>query len=231
MGDATIGTTPGSGENIVTVEITSLNGVSVSTRDIQAVLMMARTGTNSASDVSATNPLWTQIVGTPTVAVVDSTPIQVKPGATNVLRPVITGSTSPGYAIGDIVGGEITITNAARNTGWGLKLNRVNLFSDDNFTPVLDLMFFDTDLIGGTYTDNGPLTLSTADKGAWITTVPIASANWKTLAGDSWMSLGVEPIPLKPNGTQDLRMIIITQTAFTLSSTSALRINLGVTQD
>jgi hypothetical protein len=230
MGDATIGTTPGSGENIVTVELTSLNGASVSARDIQAVVLMARTGTSAASDVSATNPLWMQVVGTATVAVVDSTPVQVRPGATTVLRPVITGSTGTGYAIGDTVGGEITITNAARNTGWGLTVKRIDMFSDDNFTPVLDIMFFDADLIGGTYTDNGPLTLSTADKGTWIARHSIAAADWKTLAGDSWASVPVD-IPLKPNGTQDIRMIIITQTAFTLSSTSALRINLGVVQD
>jgi len=229
MPEATIGYTPGSGELISTLETTTLNGATVSARDIERVILALQTGASSADDISATAPMPVLHIGTLTVLIDDLDPVEVR-GNTSILRPVITGSISPAYSVNDVVGGEITLAAMTRNLG-GAVINSVSMWSDNALTPELDLMIFDGDLSGGTYTDNGALTLSTADKAKFLSNITISTTDWRTIAGDTWCTKAGLGIPVKGNGVNDLRLIIVTKTTFTLTATTAMTINFGMLRD
>lgn len=190
-------------------------------------------GTQNAASLA--NPIPTQVVNTPTFLVDDTDAVEVRGNTTCVFVPVTTTATS--YAINDIIGGEITVTGLTRSGSVGAVLNSLSVFSDDAVTPELNVMFFQTDLTGGTYTNDGPLTLSAADKQNYIGHVRIlagatsANGDWDTIAADTWACKKGLGLPLKGNNTADLRMIIITKTAITLGSTSAIRLVLGLLRD
>ncbi len=182
----------------------------------------------SATDTSAANPLPVT-VSSGTVLIDDADPVEVR-GNTTVLRPTVTTTATPDYSSGDTMGGEITISNAVRTTSGAAVLQWVALWCDDALTPVLDLMFFDADLSGGTYTDNAAFAPSTADKAAFLGSVHIAASDWRTLAGDTWANVHVG-MPLKANGSQDLRLIIVAGETINLSGTAVITVALGMLRD
>ena len=177
--------------------------------------------------VSASNPLPT--TGPVTDTELRATPVEVR-GNTTILRPTLATSTNA-YAINDVVGGEVTLISLTRATTAGAVLNDLTLWSDDAFTPELDIMFFDADLSGGTYTDSGALTLSATDKGNILDIVTVETTDWRTIAGDTWCTKSGLGMALKGDGTQDLRMIIVTKTAFTMAGATNLTIKLGLIRD
>jgi hypothetical protein len=182
--------------------------------------------TNSAGKLHTLS----EITGTPTVLINDTDAVEVR-GNTTILRPTLTVEATPDYSIGDVIGGgEITLTSLTRTTGGGAVVQSVALWCDDALSPELDIMFFDADLAGGTYTENGALTLSAADKANWLGNVKIETTDWETIAGDTWATV-YPGLVLKGDGVSDLRMIIVTQTALNLSGTGVRTMTLGLLRD
>ena len=179
--------------------------------------------------VSASNPMPVAQQGTATVVVDDTDAVEVR--GNTALHEVVMANSTNAYAINDVVGGEITLTSLMRDAAVGAVLNSVVLWSDDAFTPELDIMIFNADLTGGTYADSGALTLSAADKANHICNVLIETTDWRTIAGDTWCTKSGMAIPLHGDATASLRMIVVTKTAFTLSAASALTMKLGLLRD
>lgn len=204
--------------------------VTYATDDISGVdypiVKLAFGADNTGTWASAADPLP---VDPGLVVLDDSDAIEVR-GNTTVLRPTVTTTATPDYSSGDTMGGEITISNAVRTTSGAAVLQWVALWCDDALTPVLDLMFFDADLTGGTYTDNATFAPSSADKAAFLGSVHIAATDWVTLAGDTWANKLVG-LPLKANGSQDLRLIVVAGETINLSGTAVLTVALGLLRD
>ena len=219
----------GTSTAVSTEEVTNLNGAGVPAQHVQRVIPAVRTGEATAQDVTSANPMPVGVQGTATVLVSDSTPVQTRSVYSNVLRVVIPASTTA-YSIGDVVGGQLTVVNAARFTSWGLLIENINMFCDDALSPNLKVMFFQQSLTGGTYTDNAAMVLSSSDKGAWVANAEIPSGSWETLVSDAWVTVPTN-IRIRPNATQDIRILIVAKSIFTLTASTNLRISLGAVQD
>ena len=82
---------------------------------------------------------------------------------TKVITTTITGSTSPAYSSGDLVGGKITWANAVRANGGSAIVQSVHLFSKIALTQQFDVFLFGDDPTNTTFTDNGAFAISTSD--------------------------------------------------------------------
>lgn len=176
---------------------------------------------NTLRPVSAVYPLPTDAV-TPT-EVFNTTAFLTRRDA-GIQRIAITTTATPDYSVSDGVGGEISLTNAVNGTSYGSVLNSITLWCDDALSPELLIAFFDADLSGGTYTDNGAITLSAADKANILAIKKIATTDWVTFAGDTYATVGDLGIVLQADGTQDLRMLIQTNTTMNLSGTAVMSV-------
>ena len=224
--------TTGAGDVVSTYIVDEIDGVGpLSEREIQLIRIGYITALGKIRTVDALNGL--PVVGDVTATIDDSTPVEVR-GDTSILRPTLSLSTAA-YAQNDVVGGEVSLTSLTRDIAKGAVINSINAWFADGFTPELDFLFFETDLTGGTYTDNGALTLSTTDTDNWLSIETMETTNWRTIvtggANDTFCTLRGLGIPVKGDGVVDLRMLIVTKTAFTLTATSRFRVSLGLLRD
>lgn len=104
-------------------------------------------------------------------------------GSTVVLRNVPTVDTNV-HAAGDVVA-KFNLAPIDRRTGGGV-LKQIAVFDDSGQADTLTFLFFDGALSGGTYTANGALALSAADKLLFLGAVQFAATDWKTAGGDSY---------------------------------------------
>ena len=65
-----------------------------------------------------------------------------------------------------------------------------------NQKPALTILFFKAPLAGGTYTKNGGLVLSVADRGNCLGKIEIASTDWTSLSGEA-VATAYGPLPVK----------------------------------
>lgn len=136
--------TEGTGTTIAADEVTD---GTLGTVNVQFVKIMDGTldGTDKA-DVDAN--LGLKVDGG-SVFIVQVTPTITVPGTA--------------YSVGDVFGGEQTITNAARYSGGGGILTGITMsFEDDIAADSVEVLIFDANP-AGTYTDNGALAVTDAD--------------------------------------------------------------------
>lgn len=119
---------------------------------------------------------------------------------TSTFTPTI--DATPDYAAGDSLATdpiEITIGGDVSPTG---VIQSVAVTDKANQKPALTLLFFRGAPAGGTYTKNGQLALSAADRALFIGKMEVASGNWQTLAtGIEAVATVLGPLPFaaKPN--------------------------------
>lgn len=104
-------------------------------------------------------------------------------GSTVVIRNVPTVDT--GAHTADDVVAVFDLGPIDRLTGAGL-LKQIAVFDDSGQADTLSFLFFDGALSGGTYTLNGALSLSAADKAKFLGMVTFAATDWNTANGDSF---------------------------------------------
>jgi len=189
------------------------------------------TKTMKTTDTAGVHVPSTNVDNEVSAIINSTTPVNVR-GNTTRIRPVMTVSATPDYAIGDVVGGKITITNAVREPSGSALLQDILFWCDDVLSPApdFDILFFNADLVGSTTTDNGPLTLSTADKAKVTAMARVVAGDWRTLSTDMFAEVQTGVV-LKANGTQHIYMVIVTNVAMNLSGTAVMYPDLGLLRD
>lgn len=106
-----------------------------------------------------------------------------------VITPTLTVSTSA-YSAGDCVGGILTLPAALlpRTAGGTLVSLAVTDASDQK--AALEVLVFDAEPSGGTYTDNGALALSAADLSHLLARVPVATSDYVTVGSVAVATVG-----------------------------------------
>lgn len=221
------------------VAVTAGSGTTMATDDVAGVhypyVKLAQGADNTATVVSSADPLPVT-VSSGTINLDDSPAISVK-GNTVIIRTALTVEATPDYSDGDMFAGEISLTNAVRETSGGLVLNSITIWNDDATTPAFRIMFFDADLTGGTYTENSAPSFSAADKANILGVVPIrtglntAGGDWYAAGGDTWACVRGLGLPLQADATQDLRMMIIAGETINVAATGSFAIVLGCLRD
>ena len=146
---------------------------------------------------------------------------------TLMFRNTPTVSTSA-YAAGDVVGGEIEITNAARISGDGGVLASASLSCEDDLAASdIEVLLFDSNPTG-TYTDNAALAVPDADTYALIAAVDLDK---KTDTGDGSFLQGRNVmVPYQADATS-LWAVMVCRNAFTLTATNAIQLNMHFIRD
>lgn len=163
------------------------------------------------------------------------------PACVVTVAPVV--STSPAYTSGDAVGGLQTIANAVRTSGrvslqtagcfdaGTAVLQSVTVVENGSQKAALSIVLFSTNPSATTVTDNGALTINTADIAKIVGIVNIAAADYTTVGGASVASKIVSlQLPVAAD-TVTLYAIANTTSTPTYTLTSSLKFIYGFLQN
>jgi len=192
-----------------------------------------RNAQNVATFVSPTDPLPVTVAGG--VAGTPAGPVQsvqgvesgtpmaaVGTGECIKLNPVVTAGL---YAANDIIGGKLTLANAARIAGGLTRLENILITDRANQKAAGFILIFDADPTAATLTNDGPLTLSTDDFKV-VARIDVSAA--------SYLSVGSTPkavadIPyagrlMKAVGSRNLYAVFVTTSTPTYAATTDIQI-------
>jgi len=149
-----------------------------------------------------------------------STIVETAVGRTKVINITGTtvGATGTTYADGDLIGTKITLTDAALEVGSESTLVSVTLGDLDKQDIALDLVIFNADPTGTTFTDDSALTIADADipKICGVTSI------------DTYYDFADNSVATKPNigivceasGSDDLYACLVSRGAGTYTANS-----------
>jgi hypothetical protein len=147
-----------------------------------------------------------------------------------IIVPPITVNTSP-YALGNSIGGKITLTNVARNVGKGGVLQSITVIDRSGTQqPALQIILFDSDPTSATITDKSAFVFST-DITKVIAQIPILASDYTLIGNNFIVNKNLESIVLQTNGSANLYMAIIAQGATDFVASTDLIVKFGILRD
>lgn len=128
-------------------------------------------------------------------------------GNSRIIRntPVIT---AVAYSAGDVVGGEINL-GAIGSPNYSGVLKNISIVDKANQKAALTVLFFEGDLSGGTYDDNGALTLTAADWAKFLGKVEVVAGDYTTINSRAYATVEASII-VKTDTLKQLRAIVVT---------------------
>lgn len=169
-------------------DVTALDRVRAWFRRNGALAVYNAWGANPADDIHSS--LERQVTVTPTI-VVDTV----------------------AYAIGDVVGGIITLPAANYASDKGVTLKSLVLKEGGGQAPALYLMFFKATPAGGTYTDNLALAYGAGDEANFVGGVSILAADWVVTSTRAQVTKAGDLLPAAVTATS-MFMLIIAKSAY-----------------
>lgn len=145
-----------------------------------------------------------------------------------ILSHTFTTSASPDYGSGEAVGSPKEFANFFDTITRAQELQTVTLKDKAGQGPILNVFFFKTSALTGTYTDNSTVSISDQDFNRCVAVVKIAAADWATAGGKSVVT--VKPEAIIGNETNDfesLFVVVVAGGAYNAASTSDLTIHIG----
>lgn len=138
------------------------------------------------------------------------------------------------YAVGDCMGGKITLANAARATSGTSILTDIVIIDESNVKPLFNIVIFGVDPTAATLTDNAAVNLSTNSKDV-IAVVPVYTADYNVVAGVSIATIQVGNIvlqtsPMAESNTTFYAALVATY-ANDMVASDDLIIKFGLVQD
>lgn len=148
-------------------------------------------------------------------------------GATLAVVPTITAT--PDYTVLDVVGGIITIADAAAVSGRPIKLQSLCVKDKAAQSPPLTFLFFKATPAAGTYTDNGVLVMGAGDMANLTGHVKIVAGDYYTpVSGSVVATLSGIDLILDVDATSLFMLIMYDGALWNAGSTSDLTIELGI---
>ncbi len=138
--------------------------------------------------------------------------------------------TAGAYAAGNCVGGLMTLSNAVRAAGYGGVLRKVIVSFLAGNTPTLDLLLFNANPTGSTFTDRSAVAVVAADVTSITGACQIADY---TLAAASTMSVGqaIVAIPFIPAAAATTMYAqLVARSAFTPTGIADLSVRFVIQQ-
>lgn len=112
-----------------------------------------------------------------------------------------TVSTTPAYTAGDTIGSKITLANAVLISGAEASLKSLTITDKSNQKPALEVVIFNADPAGSTFTDNAALVIAAADATKVIARVTVAAGDWVTIGGIGVATVAVDRVLAASGGT------------------------------
>lgn len=154
-------------------------------------------------------------------------------GNTVLISVNLAPTTSAAYAANDLIGGQISISNAFRSTAVmsGL-LQSITLADKTTMQASIDFAFFHTNTSGTTYTNDSALTLADGDIGKAIGSVALSNSDYIAFADNSLATVRGIGLPITATtGTTLYAVGINRSTGPQYASTGDLILTLGILQD
>ena len=150
-------------------------------------------------------------------------------GGDNFIVQVAPTVTAGAYTADDCIGGEMTVTAAARSSGGGGLLMGITMASKGTVAANdVEVLIFDANP-AGTYTDNTALAVSAAD--AFLLLAAIKLDNLTDVGTPTMIWAKNLNIPYVCSGSADLFAVAVNRTAFTPASTSDLQFTFHLLRD
>lgn len=133
------------------------------------------------------------------------------------------------YASGDLIGGKLTLTDLC---GEARTMEIVSVLLTDLAAQnsAIDIIFFNADPTGTTFTDNAALDIADADLTKVCAIVKLLAANYAAFADSSAIaSGGIEQI-VQLSGSQDLYAALVSRGTPTYVAASDLQLKVAVQQ-
>jgi len=213
VGEGTV-TLPATGEVISLHTIDEIDGVTVSERKIERVLLGYLTAAGKFQTISPTSGLPMEGV----VSFAGTQRIGYVGGFLETIRPVTTVNTTP-YTAGDTLCGEITLTNAMATPGGSGVLLDMNLTRESGDAFAFRVEVFDSNPTS-TSTINTTFAWGSGDKGRWLGEIVVAADDerWSLIDSDSVINIrGINMGVDNAEATNHLYAHIITDEAITLA--------------
>jgi hypothetical protein len=195
-------------------KITTLDGVTVTERDLQRILLSYLTASGVAITISPTAPM--PVTGT--FALASEGHVGEVGGNCAMVTPTITVSTTT-YAIGDVVGGKITFTDAMRIVSGSGVLQDLFLFCRDGELLTGTLLVFNADPTAS-IADNAAWAWTAGDDTKCIAKIKVVAGDWDVYGSDSIAHLKNLGIIVKANGVDNLYGYFITSGTPTFAATN-----------
>lgn len=150
-------------------------------------------------------------------------------GGDNFIVQVAPTVTAGAYTADDCIGGEMTITAAARSSGGGGLLMGITMASKGTVAANdVEVLIFDADP-AGTYTDNTALAVTAAD--AFLLLAAVRLNSLTDLGTPTTIWARNLSIPYVCSGTANLFAVAVNRNAFTPASTSDLQFSFHLIRD
>ncbi|RJO63690.1 MAG: hypothetical protein C4523_19610 [Myxococcales bacterium] len=182
-------------------------------------------GDNATINVDASGRLWTH------VGAIDAgeTHVGEVGGNTTIVRlnPTVTAGA---YSANDVVGGELTLTNAMRVSGGSGVLHAITVHDAAAQNVALDIYVFDS-APAANLADNAAWAWTAGDEDKFLGLVRVAASDYVSAAGDGFVTLRNLGLPVKANGSANLYCYIVTTGTPTYAATTDLTLSFGFLRD
>lgn len=147
---------------------------------------------------------------------------------TNVVKSTTLTVQAAAYADGDVIGGKLTFTNMLPFDGAGGRLRSVYLTSRADLTVNMELIIFNADPTGTTFTENGAVAIAVGDVAKVIAIQLISTRSdlgTPVVAYANNLDIPIEGV------ARTLYGVLVARGAYTPASTADVVLNLGLEWD
>lgn len=215
------------------VAVTAGSGTSVATDDVSSVhyqvVKIAHGADGTADWTSAVDPFPVEIISGEVGLAASEEHVGGVGGSSVLVTPTVTISTSI-YAAGDVIGDELTLTNAMRVSSGSGVLHSIAVFDADNEKAAFDILLFESDP-AGTYTDNAAASWNTADFAKFLGRVNVATTDYLTVNSRALAVKTGIGLTVKASGSRNLYAVLIATGTPTYTATTDLTLRFGFLQD
>lgn len=148
----------------------------------------------------------------------DQSPIPISGNTFNLRVPGATVAATGAYVTGDLVGTKLTLTDAMRISGGSGYLMSVIIEDLSAQSLALDVVIFDSDPSGTTFTDNSALDIADADIAKVLGCVSIAASDYFAFADNSVAVKSLINLPVIASGSANLFACIVARSSPTYSA-------------
>lgn len=146
----------------------------------------------------------------------------IAPSSAIAIAPTVTCSATPDYTSGDVLGTELTLTNAARGSGGYTKLKDIVITDDAAQATTGNILIFNSDP-AGTFTDNAACPDLTTDIAKIVGRITLSAADWVTVGTVGIAHIAVDRV-YKASGSANLFAVIVVTTANNQAATTDIGI-------
>ena len=155
--------------------------------------------------------------------------LHVTPCAIATISQTPTVSTTPAYSAGDAIGGKLTFANATRVAAYSGRVKSVIVTDQNKQNVVIDLVLFNADPSGTTFTDNSVLDVADADMVKIIARVPLV--DWTNLNDNAFCAVNNLSLDFNLASGTSLYGCLITRGTPAFAATNDIIVTLVIEQD